>query len=213
MKLIKNSNSLDYQESFVLNVLNEKRNGFYLELGSAWPVKQNNTYLLETVYGWDGIGFEIEKKLAEEYAAIRKNKIINTNAISFDYKKYFKENNVPRQIDYLQMDLHPAYNTLHALRNLPLDEYRFSVITYEHNVWRGDDLHINIQKESQAILKSYGYFLAIENVEEDSGPFEDWWIDPTSTLYENYSHVVGKNKHYKDIFIKNNKNRSKNGNN
>jgi|LakMenEpi03Aug12_release.lakeMendotaPanAssembly.Ray.scaffolds.fasta_scaffold08249_23 hypothetical protein len=213
MKLIKNSNSLDYQESFVLNVLNEKRNGFYLELGSAWPIKQNNTYLLETVYGWGGIGFEIEKKIAEEYASIRKNKIINANAISFDYKKYFKENNVPNQIDYLQMDLHPAYNTLHALRNLPLDEYRFSVITYEHNVWRGDDLHINIQKESQAILKSYGYFLAIENVEEDNGPFEDWWIDPTAVLYKNYSHIVDKNIHYKDIFIKNNKNRSKNGNN
>lgn len=213
MKLIKNSNSLDYQESFVLNVLNEKRNGFYLELGSAWPIKQNNTYLLETVYGWDGIGFEIEKKLAEEYAAVRKNKIINKNAISFDYKKYFKENNVPKQIDYLQMDLHPAYSTLHALRNLPLDEYRFSVITYEHNLWQGDDLHKNIKRESQEILNSHGYFLVVDNVKEYNGPFEDWWVDPTAVLYKNYCSAIDKNIYYKDIFMKNNKNKGKYGNN
>lgn len=205
MKLIKNSNSVDYQESFVLNVLKEKRNGFYLELGSAWPIKENNTYLLETIYNWKGIGFEIEKNLAIQYSSIRKNPVINTNAISFDYKKYFKENNVPKQIDYLQMDLHPAYSTLHALRNLPLDEYRFSVITYEHNLWHGDNLHINIQKESQQILKSHGYVLVIENVEEFNGPFEDWWIDPTVVPYENYSNVIGKNIYYKDIFVKNNK--------
>lgn len=202
MKLFKDSNSTDYQESFVLSVLKEKRNGFYLELGSAWPKKENNTYLLETVYDWQGIGFEIEKDLVEEYRSIRKNPVIHCDARTFDYRSYFQENNIPKQIDYLQMDLHPALSTLEALRQLPLDEYRFSVITYEHNRWWDEDLHKQIQEESQEIFKKYGYFLVVENLLDRVNPLEDWWVDPNSVPYENYSKMISKNKYYRHLLDK-----------
>ncbi len=202
MQLFKDSNSKDYQESFVLSVLKEKRNGFYLELGSAWPKKENNTYLLETVYDWRGIGFEIDKGLIDEYRSVRKNPVVHTDATTFDYRKYFKENNVPKQIDYLQMDLHPAYSTLQALRQLPLDEYRFSVITYEHNRWWDETLHKYIQEESQRIFKSYGYTLVVENVLDATRPLEDWWIDPNSVPHENYYKMISKNKYYRHLLDK-----------
>ena len=35
------------QDKFVLNVLNEKKNGYFLEIGSNHPININNTYLLE----------------------------------------------------------------------------------------------------------------------------------------------------------------------
>ncbi len=202
MQLFKDSNSTDYQESFVLSVLKEKQDGFYLELGSAWPKKENNTYLLETVYNWQGIGFEIDKDLVEEYRSVRKNPVIHTDAMTFDYRKYFKENNVPKQIDYLQMDLHPAYSTLQALRQLPLDEYRFSVITYEHNRWWDEGLHKHIQEESQRILKSYGYTLVVENLLDKTRPLEDWWIDPNAVARENYEKMISKNKFYRHLLDK-----------
>jgi hypothetical protein len=202
MQLFKDSNSTDYQESFVLSVLKEKRDGFYLELGSAWPKKENNTYLLETAYNWQGIGFEIDKDLVDEYRSLRKNPVIHTDAMTFDYRKHFKENNVPKQIDYLQMDLHPAYSTLQALRQLPLDQYRFSVITYEHNRWWDEGLHKHIQEESQRILKSYGYTLVVENLLDKTKPLEDWWIDPNAVPYENYSKMVSKNKFYRHLLDK-----------
>lgn len=202
MQLFKDSNSKDYQESFVLSVLKEKQNGFYLELGSAWPKQESNTYLLETAYNWQGIGFEIDKDLVEEYRSVRKNPVVHTDATTFDYRKYFKENNVPRQIDYLQMDLHPAYSTLQALRQLPLDEYRFSVITYEHNRWWDEDLHKYIQEESQRIFKSYGYTLVVENLLDRTNPLEDWWIDPNAVPYENYSKMISKNKFYRHLLDK-----------
>lgn len=202
MQLFKDSNSTDYQESFVLSVLKEKQNGFYLELGSAWPKKESNTYLLETVYNWQGIGFEIDKDLVEEYRSVRKNPVIHTDAMTFDYRKHFKENNVPKQIDYLQMDLHPAYSTLQALRQLPLDEYRFSVITYEHNRWWDEGLHKYIQEESQRILKSYGYTLVVENLLDKTNPLEDWWVDPNSVPRENYSNMMSKNKFYRHLLDK-----------
>lgn len=202
MQLYKDSNSTDYQESFVLSVLKEKRNGFYLELGSAWPKKENNTYLLETVYNWQGIGFEIDEELVKEYKSVRKNPVIQGDARKLDYRSILKEYNAPKQIDYLQMDLHPALSTLEALKQLPLDEYRFSVITYEHNRWWDEDLHKYIQEESQRILKEYGYFLVVENLLDKVNPLEDWWIDPTVVPYENYSKMISKNKYYRHLLDK-----------
>ena len=93
--MIKNfdqSNSQAHQESFVLNILKEKQNGFYLELGGGWPIKNSNTYLLETKYNWSGISFEIDLKRANKYNEIRKNKTICDNAITFDYLNYFTKN-------------------------------------------------------------------------------------------------------------------------
>lgn len=192
--LIPGSKSQAYQESFVINVLNNKQNGFYVELGSAWPEANSNTYLLESRYGWQGLSLEIDEHRAEYFNAKRKNKCIITDAITFDYKKYFLDNNFPNQIDYLQMDIHPAFDTLKALKKLPLNEYRFSVITYEHNGYI-DKMHQEIQKESQEILKSYGYFLVVENLILDGYniAYEDWYIDPKIINLEQYEKFISKN--------------------
>lgn len=50
------------------------------------------------------------------------------------------------QLDYLQMDIHPAEATLEALKALPMDKYRFSVITYEHNGYDNICKNINHKK-------------------------------------------------------------------
>jgi hypothetical protein len=181
MRLFKDSNSTDYQ---------------------AWPKKESNTYLLETAYDWQGIGFEIDSELVKEYREIRSNPVIEGDARTIDYRALFKEHNVPKQIDYLQMDLHPALTTLEALKQLPLDEYRFSVITYEHNRWWDEDLHKYIQEESQRIFKEHGYFLVVENLLDRVNPLEDWWIDPTVVPYENYSKMISKNKYYRHLLDK-----------
>ena len=76
----------------VLNVLKEKTNGFYLELGAGWPTKNSNTYLLESEYGWSGVSFENDPVRAENYNLTRKNKTLSEDAISFDYLNYFLSN-------------------------------------------------------------------------------------------------------------------------
>lgn len=180
MKIYENGKGQANQDSFVLNVLEEKRNGFYVEIGSNDPILWNNTYILETEYDWNGFGVEWNNEFIEKYNSIRKNKCIATDATSFDYLNYFKENNFPKQIDYLQLDIEPAAQTLAALKKLPLKEYRFSVITYEHDLY-ADPLNEIIKEESIFILSSLGYKLVVENV-NDGIPgriFEDWWVDPT----------------------------------
>jgi FkbM family methyltransferase len=43
------------QEQFVLFVLNNKQNGFFVEFGAMDGVRASNTYMLEKVHGWTGI--------------------------------------------------------------------------------------------------------------------------------------------------------------
>jgi len=191
------SNSQAHQESFVLNMLKEKRNGYYVELGGGWPVKNNNTYLLETKYGWNGVSFENGKKRAKKYNKKRKNKTICADAISFNYEGYFYDNKFPKQIDYLQMDIHPAEDTLKALKAMPLDRYRFSVITYEHNGYINKETQI----ESQRILKQYGYVLVVENLTLFGDiAYEDWWVDPKAIPESVYLPEIAKDVIHYNLF-------------
>ena len=127
MEIYPNSFSQEAQESFVLNILKEKKNGFYLEIGSWHPVLKNNTYLLETEFNWTGLALDINQEMCKKYTEIRKNKCLNQNAILFDYEKYFLENKFPNQIDYLQIDIDQSDNNddfanVKALINLPLSK-------------------------------------------------------------------------------------------
>ena len=64
------------------------------------------------------------------------------------------------------------YTTLHGLISLPLTQYRFSVITFEHdsNMYFRNTGMRDAQRE---ILDSLGYSLVVRQIHED------WWVDPT----------------------------------
>jgi len=199
-KLIKGSTSQASQESFVLNVLKEKHNGTYVELGGGWAERNSNTYLLETRYGWKGLSFENDPSRAYDYNLTRKNKTLQVDARWFNYERYFIENNYPIHIDYLQMDLHPAFSTFEALKNMPLRKYRFSTITFEHNGYQ-DRWHKEfIQGESQRMLKDLGYVLVTENVIFNGKAYEDWYVDPRVVPYDNYKDFINKDILHSDLF-------------
>ncbi len=176
MKVYEGSNSQAGQESFVLNSLKEKRGGFYVEIGGYHSKNDSNTYLLETEYGWKGIALEIDKERSDEYNLNRSNICLNVDATRFDYLKYFEDNNFPATIDYLQIDIEPAHQSLKALESLPLDKYRFSVITFEHDIYFDPDNSLVKDKASE-LLSKLNYTLVVENVEAYGKIFEDWWLD------------------------------------
>jgi hypothetical protein len=173
--------SVSNQEEFILKVLKNKREGHYVELGAAHSKNGSNTYRLENEFNWKGVSFEIVPELHKEVSENRKNPCILGDATKFNYVKYFEENNFPKQIDYLQVDIDAGYNlhgrpvgsaytTLHGLLAVPLTQYRFSVITFEHDAnmyWRNDAIR-DVQRE---ILDSLGYSLVVREIHED------WWVD------------------------------------
>ena len=74
------------QDKFVANILNFKKDGFYLDIGSAGAISCNNTYCFEDL-GWKGICIEMDEKYNEEYKQ-RNCKYINADALLVDYSRY-----------------------------------------------------------------------------------------------------------------------------
>ena len=169
------------QEKFVTEIFNGKKNGVYVELGAFDSKLGSNTFYLESDYDWSGVSFEISEDRKLEFQTNRKNPCFG-DALEFNYISYFENNNFPKQIDYLQVDIDAGYQhngrpfgnhylSLLGLISLPLTQYRFSIITFEHdaNMYFRNSAIRDAQRE---ILDSLGYALVVRE------KHEDWWVDP-----------------------------------
>lgn len=174
--LIEKNYSQAFQDLFVLSVLDGKKSGTYVEIGGDHPININNSYLLEKEYGWKGISFELSSSKVEYYNSIRENICICVDATKVNYKQIFSTHGLSNRIDYLQVDIEPSWQTLLALKQLPLDEYRFSVITFETDLYKDGP---EASDECHKLLMKYGYELIIKNVANEGFPYENWYIDPT----------------------------------
>lgn len=158
------------QDLYVMEKLDNKNNGFYIEIGAYHPTDISNTKMLEEL-GWKGLSFEGSKDLQYRWHPIRSNKLITCDATKFDFKKCFEDNSVPKVIDYLSLDIDDG--TLDCLKILPLNDYKFTVITIEHDEYSQGPTKKNAMRE---ILFSYGYRLDRPDVANYGNIYEDWWI-------------------------------------
>lgn len=166
-----------FQDMFILSMLDGKRNGTYLEIGSAGPFLGNNTALLEKDFGWKGIGIEYNESFIADYKANRSNKIICANALEVNYESLIREITLGNTIDYLQLDCEPSDTTYEILRKIPFDKFKFAVITYEHDDYV--DITKTYKEKSRAFLELKGYKLVVSDVSCDGkSNFEDWWVHP-----------------------------------
>jgi len=172
---IEKNYSQAFQDIFVLTMLNGKNNGTYVEIGGSDPININNTYILEKTFGWNGLSFEIDEEIVSYYNSTRINKCICLDATKANYSKIFKENQIPKHVDYLQVDIEPAWQTLKSLKQIDLNEYRFSVITFETDAYQGNT---DVIEESRSIFNKHGYQLVASNVKNLGNAFEDWYVDP-----------------------------------
>ena len=164
------SYSMHRQDDFVLHMMAGKA-GQYLEIGANHPIMGNNTYLLEQ-NGWYGISIDIDASHATEWKASRRNELMITDALKLNFID-------ASRIDYLQLDIEPAQQTMQCLINMLATGCRFSIITFEHDAYNGND---DIRLFSRQLLEDNGYILAVPDVLSDFGPYEDWWIDSTSEI-------------------------------
>jgi hypothetical protein len=145
-----------------------KKDGFYIEIGTHRPVYLSNTFALEQK-GWKGISFEIED-IQGIWSKKRKTKLVICDATKFNFLDCFIANEVPKNIDYLSLDI--DQHSLACLRILPLDTYEFNSITIEHDEYiRGSE----IKKSMREILFSHGYKLSCPDVSNNNCVYEDWW--------------------------------------
>jgi hypothetical protein len=166
-----------YQDMFILMMLNGKKNGTYLEIGSADPLHGNNTALLEKLFGWTGVGIERDMRMVLDYMTARKNKIRCENALEVNYHELLQNLAVDGCVDYLQLDCEPSKTTYDIMTMIPFDDYKFAVITYEHDHYV--DMDKLYRDKSRRFLFNKGYKLVVNDVSADGiSSFEDWWVHP-----------------------------------
>lgn len=166
-----------FQDMFILSMLNGKRNGLYLEIGAQRPFYINNTALLETKFDWKGVSIEINEELCKEFSEQRNNLIVCQDATTIDYSKLLSEYTDQKVFDYLQVDCEPSKTTFEILTSIPFEEYKFAVITYEHDHYV--DMTNSYRTKSRRFLTAMGYKLCVNDVSpNDRCSFEDWWYHP-----------------------------------
>jgi hypothetical protein len=158
------------QDLWVIEKTQTKRNGYFIDMGAAHPITINNTYALETEWEWTGISYDIGPprthgidrdviNTPEKYTHLwnehRSTPIIVCDLLELNIEQSFIENNVPSVVDYISIDLYPpaSHNVLYRL---PLDNYSFKCITFEHDAYKGFE-----QEKQEAIdyMESKGYTL------------------------------------------------------
>ncbi len=152
------------QDVFVMETLNFKKNGTFLEIGAGPFENISNTYALDRGFGWSGISIDIEDH-TKNYAENRPNtKFYCHDALTFEYEKqmdeFFKDN---KTIDYLTIDLEPPHISLQALYKVPFDKYTFNVITFETDSYR----ECGTKDASRKHLADRGYILVKEVNRQD----------------------------------------------
>lgn len=194
------------QDKFVLNMLKNKKNGFFLEIGSHHPIKINNSYILENTYEWRGIMIEYDKRWLNDYKEYRPNSIhIISDATQVDYKKLFETNNVPINIDYLQIDLEAnngsTLNTLKKLNLEVMDKHKFATITFEHDIYSTN--YLNTRLVSREIFKNRGYVRVFSDINNKGiNPYEDWYIHPDLVDNELVNTLIKKNENNYNTNVK-----------
>lgn len=179
--MLYNYNGQALQDKFVVSVLKNKQNGYFLEIGSNHPKLINNTYILEKELKWKGIMIEYDQNWLSLYKIERPDSIhIINDATKINYNKILKENNSPINIDYLQIDLEVSncstLTTLEILNDTVFNEYKFATITFEHDIYDGDKF--NTRLRSREIFLNRGYILVFPDVKNGLCAFEDWYIHP-----------------------------------
>ena len=189
-----------YQDLFVLSMLDGKTNGRYVEIGGYDAKIFSNTFILESIFNWKGFSVEIDKTRCGNFNndRDRQNRCYLADATKFDYIGAMLTEKWKDRIDYLSVDCEPSYNTLKSLLQFPLDRYRCSVITFEHDFYAdGSD----ILNKSREYLTDKGYQLVCSNVCNVANPFEDWWIDPQVVSEEIWKPFVCSNMEARSIFL------------
>ena len=177
---IEQSYSQALQDMWVLSVLNGKRNGTFLEIGAYQPIFISNTFLLEKYFNWSGVSIDYDPSVEPQFRdAGRTAKFITADATKLDYNKILS--NFPsNRVSYMQIDIEPNIQSLNCLKLIPLDKYKFSTISFEHDHYSKEtskEYNDAIRKESEEILESRGYVAVAKNIENlGSDEFESWWL-------------------------------------
>lgn len=172
------TNSQSGQDLFAQLVFRGSRNCNYLEIGSSWPDKISNTYVLEKDCGWKGLSVDIDPKTVSVFNSKRGNLAHVADATLLNYKEFCRENAFEPRFQYLSLDIDPSFQSYLALKKIMTDGIDFSIITFEHDKYRSGSW---VQRASSIILSRGRYVRVAKDIRaKNFGRYEDWWVSSWS---------------------------------
>ena len=198
------------QDCFVDKILDTDE-GFFLDIGAgishqsvdSTPIhSMSNTYWLEQERKWTGIGIDYDEAYINAARQSRSCKLLCADLMENNINDLLEQNDSPKNIDYLSFDVDDAQGKVFS--ELDFSKYQFRVITYEHNLFRGNTEE---QKVSRATFKALGYKLLFGNVGymNENGIWtqeavEDWYVD--AELFQKYGHLAEDNLYPMEALLK-----------
>lgn len=168
------------QDKFVLERLNFKKGGTFVDIGAGHPIIINNTYIFEVEYDWTGVSLDYGKGQAHKCEHLSDDQYLKFwednrscpltigNALEVDYIQLFEDAGLPEIIDYLDIDIEPPKASLQTLMKIPFDKYKFRVITFEHDDYR--------DSTNKTPAREYLLGLGYTYVPSNYGVQEDWYV-------------------------------------
>lgn len=189
-------------DEFAIRLLNFKRNGTYVDLGSAHSMFHNNSHFLDVHLDWSGICVEMDPKWNDTYGDRKGCTYVNQDATQIDYRQLFIDQKFSSSIDYLSIDVDVL--DLVVAKMLPHSDYRFKVIGIEHDHYQHGDKFRAPQRE---FLLGLGYALVCSDVYVRNDSFincsyEDWYLDPAYFGADVISKMTSSNCYPEDIIEK-----------
>lgn len=183
------------QDLFAVMMTEGMRDGFFLDIGCNNPVAINNTYLLESEFGWTGILVDL---LAG--CETRKGKFFQCDASNPTSELKAAYEQMPSIVDFLSLDIDEA--TWTAFCQLPQSK-RYRVSCIEHDTYcRGPETRDKIRSAMFAMGYSLvGMDVSVRFPDSSSplGSWEDWWCDPKLVKPELIKKFTCANKEWSTI--------------
>ena len=168
--------SQSLQDVFVQCMTGDLDLPHYLELGSSYPIRISNTFVLEHFRNWRGISVELDPELVALFRSVRSNTCLQADATRVLYEDQLASAGFPQDIGYLSVDIDPSFQSLASLLAIPFETRRFAVITFEHDLYRSGGRVRAIQRD---FLREHGYTLVVGDVKYMGRyAYEDWWVHP-----------------------------------
>lgn len=184
-----NSYSRESQDFFILSVLNKKIGGTYVEIGCGEPIRDSNTFLLESEFDWKGVSIDISLEFKNLFDLHRKNEMLCTDATKINYNDLFSKYAINNHIDFLQIDIDPPLDlAIEVLKKIDFNTFSFSIVSFEHNLYLSGDLYRN---ESRQILEHHGYKRVLSDVSHNNHLFEDWYVKEEYMPNDNWKRFIG----------------------
>lgn len=193
-------NSFDGQDNYVVDLLNKKTNGFYIEIGASHPKHGSNTFLFEKTLNWTGILIEYnptyfqlldqerpQSKICKCKIVSDKSNISNQKTICEIFKEY--ENYIPTFIDYVSLDIDDPELQFKILEQFNHEKYKIGILVVEHDIHSDID---TLNKGKEPIRNKY------RNLIDDLLKTKDYIYDGNIYVNDAYIH-----KSIYDTIIKN----------